>query len=448
MMQVFLYIFYFFLFSAVLYFLQSRNQFISKNSLFWAGWILKVSAGILLTSIYTYHYKNLNENDIYKYFGDGEKIYEILHENPVDYVKILFGIGNDNPEFTQKYYSRLDWWDRKYSSDLFNDSHLIIRFNAFVRIFSMGSIYIHTLFMNVLSFLGLLYFVKSLKYVFAIGRFSEILLLFWPSNLFWSSGLLKEAIVWAGIGSMMAGYFLFKQNFLKIIFSILGFLLIYFSKFYIAAFFLIMVAFLWTTVQYSVKQRLWLVYFVIAPVLIYVVADTMAFMLDLSGVKDFIIRQRNDFVTLAIQTKAKSTIDYVTFNSTLDLLAYLPKAFYHSLFYPFPFDAHNLFMLFYSMENIMMLVLIVSAIFIFIKYKSAIEPFLSFKQISLFYFCLAYSLGLLLVIGLTTPVAGAIFRYRSVILPFLLIPAAEILNYWLVSKKHKKYYEKFKEMDL
>jgi hypothetical protein len=38
------------------------------------------------------------------------------------------------------------------------------------------------------------------------------------------------------------------------------------------------------------------------------------------------------------------------------------------------------------------------------------------------YFCLFFSLSMLLMIGYTIPIIGAIVRYRSIYLPLLILP--------------------------
>jgi hypothetical protein len=117
--------------------------------------LLKVLAGTALWWIYTYHYTDRPNADVYKYFDSSKPMYDALWSRPQDFFRMLFGIGNDTPYFTETYYMKMDHWFRKYESNLYNDSHTMIRFNAVVRIFSGGHIHVHTVFAAFLAFTGM-----------------------------------------------------------------------------------------------------------------------------------------------------------------------------------------------------------------------------------------------------------------------------------------------------
>ena len=100
--------------------------------------LLKVAAGIALWAIYTFYYTDRSTADIYKYFDDSKVLFDALNEKPVDFLKMLFGIANDSPYFDAHYYTVMNHWYKEFESNLFNDAHTVIRFNAFVRLFSLG----------------------------------------------------------------------------------------------------------------------------------------------------------------------------------------------------------------------------------------------------------------------------------------------------------------------
>src|SRR5690606_25791459 len=116
--------------------------------------VLKVLFGTALWAVYTYIYPDRNTADIFKYFDDSFHMYKALGERPLDYVKMLFGIGNDTPEFMQRYYGHMNNWVRQYESNLYNDAHTIIRFNAAVRLISFGEFHVHTVVAALLSMVG------------------------------------------------------------------------------------------------------------------------------------------------------------------------------------------------------------------------------------------------------------------------------------------------------
>ena len=117
--------------------------------------LLKIFFGILFFLIYTYYYADRATADIYKYFDDSKVMYEAICKNPIGFFKMIVGIKNDNSYFDKMYYFHMNNWYRKYESNVFNDNHIIIRFNAIVRIFSFGYYQVHNVFINFYYFLKL-----------------------------------------------------------------------------------------------------------------------------------------------------------------------------------------------------------------------------------------------------------------------------------------------------
>ncbi len=165
--------------------------------------ILKILFGILLYLVYTFYYTNRSTADIYKYFDDSKVMFDALFTKPQDYFQMLFGIRNDTPYF-DVYYNQMNHWYREYDSNLYNDSHTIIRFNAVVRLFSMGVYNVHSVFMCFLSLLGLTAIYKTFIPVMkekSLLLFGAVFLI--PSVLFWGSGVLKEGLLFFGLGFLI-----------------------------------------------------------------------------------------------------------------------------------------------------------------------------------------------------------------------------------------------------
>lgn len=102
-----------------------------------ATFLLKILAGIILTLIYTHYYPTRNTADIFKYFDDSKVMYDAAFTNFTDFIKMLSGIGNDHTYFNEHYYNKMNWWYRQSAGNLYNDSHIIIRFNTLVRFFPL-----------------------------------------------------------------------------------------------------------------------------------------------------------------------------------------------------------------------------------------------------------------------------------------------------------------------
>jgi hypothetical protein len=90
----------------------------------------------------------------------------------------------------------------------------------------------------------------------------------------------------------------------------------------------------------------------------------------------------------------------------------IPQALKISMLLPWPWQLHSAMQAIYGAENIFVLFLILFALF-FIK-----RPILH-KDLVLF--CFTYSLMMLILIGLVSPILGGIERYKSVVIPFMFI---------------------------
>lgn len=199
--------------------------------------ILKILFGILLYLVYTFYYTDRSTADIYKYFDDSKVLFDALFTKPQDYFQMLFGIGNDTPYF-DVYYNQMNHWYREYDSNLYNDSHTIIRFNAIIRLFSMGVYNVHTVFMCFLSLLGLTAIYKTFIPVMkekSLLLFGAVFLI--PSVLFWGSGVLKEGLLFFGLGFLV--YYSHKViccewNLKSIFWILFSIVILALTKFYVA----------------------------------------------------------------------------------------------------------------------------------------------------------------------------------------------------------------------
>lgn len=187
----------------------SRWRFFRVGSIpvrwFQGVFLAKVLSGIVLTLVYTYYYTDRTTADIWKYFDDGLVMFSALSENPLDYLRMLFGILNDTPHF-DRYYSEMGHWYRPYGSQMANDTHTIIRFNAAVRLVSFGCYQVHAVWANFLGLIGLtgiLAFIRPLAAQRERWLFAGVFLMPWV--MFWGSGVLKEPLLLFGLGMLLYG---------------------------------------------------------------------------------------------------------------------------------------------------------------------------------------------------------------------------------------------------
>jgi len=137
--------------------------------------------------------------------------------------------------------------------------------------------------------------------------------------------------------------------------------------------------------------------------------------------------KQNDFVGLAQATQSGSLISEDLLKPTVpDILVHTPGAFYNTLVRPYIFEANSLIILLAAIENLFIFVMIIICL-IFSSRK------ISHK--SVFIFCLLFFTALYILTGLTTPVIGAMVRYKVPAMPFMMILLFMLLNSSKITEK-------------
>ena len=115
------------------------------------------------------------------------------------------------------------------------------------------------------------------------------------------------------------------------------------------------------------------------------------------------------------QSGSNIVIDSPSKNRILAVAGY----FYYTLFFPFFVNARGALQWIASLENLLIAISLV--VFLRGLFQNKQNPFAP-----VFFICLA--LGICLLIGATTPNSGAIFRYRSPVVIFIVISALYYLK--------------------
>lgn len=401
--------FYVLLFSIII--LKSRFFIFSGTSKYWfvAVFWAKVAMGTGMFYIYSSYYPDRSTADIFKYFDDSYYMTEALWSKPSDYFKMLFGVWNNSEYFNEMYYDKMNNWFRVYKSSMYNDSHAIIRFNAFVRIFSFGFFHVHTVFMSFLSLIGLTAFFKSIQMVTKqkpMLFFGVIFLT--PSVLFWSSGVLKEGIMFFALGIMLYGLVAIKEK--KTRHPLVWTLLILFLvpllfqvKFYVFACFSLG-AFGYALYHSRLMPRLCLNY-LIATVVVFFVGMNFHHFSPEFNLLDLIVTKQQDLMVLAQEENAGSLFELAPLQPSLfSLVKNAPEALINSLLRPFPWDASGALLWVGTIENLLVLGYLLVVLFFF---KQPVK-----SQLNMAILFLLFGILILLVVGWTTPISGALIRYK------------------------------------
>lgn len=165
-----------------------------------AVFVLKVLFGIGFWYIYTYYYPVRNQADIYKYFDDSKIMFDALPQHPADFFKMLVGIDN-SPYLDEEYYSKMQLWSPRFKHAVNLENHTMIRVSVLFRLFSMGLYQVHNVFINALSFAGLVALYKAfVGYVNGKSKLLFIAVFLVPTVLFWGSGVIRESFILFAMG--------------------------------------------------------------------------------------------------------------------------------------------------------------------------------------------------------------------------------------------------------
>jgi hypothetical protein len=171
---------------------------------------LKVAAGMVLGYIYTVYYPDRLKADTLKFFDDSKVIFDLLKTHPGQFLKIFTGLGSSSPELTPTYMQLNSWMYEEF----LNSNRMMIRIDILFRFLIPGNFYfVHVVFINFLSFTGLIYLYRMLAGATSLNRtLLYVLLFFPPSLLFWGSGLLKESILLLALGGFLYYYCLLMKK--------------------------------------------------------------------------------------------------------------------------------------------------------------------------------------------------------------------------------------------
>lgn len=323
-------------------------------------------------------------------------------------------IASDDSEELMPYLSKMNNWFPAERTSLYNDNRTVIRINAFLRLFSFGNYYTHLLFFLMFAFYGLTFIYKAFhRYLPGKKKLLFYIIFLTPSLLCWSSGILKEAPLFLAIGitmNILNKIFNKRTVWMHYLVLALCFLFLFHLKFYVALLLIPAITgylfILWKRGPHPIVKIFinYSLYFIAA-----VVWHSINWNWSLFTVLKW---KRRDFLGLAQLENAKSLIETGNLEDTpFSFILNIPQGFWNTLSRPYVWEVYSPILLPNAIENVLILVFIVLCI-VFGSVKH-------FKPIG--YFFLIFSVSLMTIIGMVTPILGSLVRYKIPALPFLLI---------------------------
>jgi len=164
-----------------------------------AGFVIKVAVGMFFLYIYSYHY-GVGEltADPSAFMVESKILNTTFYESPGAYLRFLTGL--DTKALVAQYLSETTQWDAG-SSKWFNDTRNLLRLHSLIHFISFNQTAIHLFVVSFISLLGLRFITLAIiPYTQLKTTVVFLALLLMPNALFWSSGLLKEPLIYFSIG--------------------------------------------------------------------------------------------------------------------------------------------------------------------------------------------------------------------------------------------------------
>jgi len=372
------------------------------TGIFWLGLIVKLVMGSALGLVYLYYY---TANDTWLFFQDANALADFGKKDIVSYFEFLFN----------------DVAQNDLTNQLVNNQERSIFLIKIMSVFSWiggNSYWVSASWFSFISFLAAWYlFLIVAKQFEHSWCAAAVAFLFFPSVVFWSSGLVKETLALAGIyfisGLFLKFIFDQKAKWFEWLLALYGFWIAWNLKYYWTAIF---GAVLFTHVLiYVLSKRSAFIqqYKIVVWVMSFVVLCGAVSLLHpnfyLSRFLEVLITNHNDFVRISDDS---GLIHYYQLEAWWgSVILNAPWALFSGLLRPFFWEASGLMALLASLENLLITLLLITAVSRVFKVTTNRLLLLS---------VLMYIVLLCIFLALSTPNLGSLSRYRVGFLPFLI----------------------------
>jgi len=376
------------------------------------AFLLKIMAGFGLYWLYTVHYPIRSNADIFKYFDDSEVLFSSFAESKKHFFQMLFGVDCEGQEFRELYYDKMNNWYKTYDSHVFNNNRTMIRINGLMRFVSNGSYHIHSIIMSFVGLIGLTLLLRAFKtVVHEYKTIAIVLVLLLPSTLLWTSGDLKEPMLFLFLGGAIWSMKNLKSPkwWLYLLIFACCLCLIFITKYYVLV--ALLPAMLAYISGFWIRKRIPARY-VTAILLCVIGAIVFSYIKPDLHFAGLIGGKRNDMVRHAQEMDANSLFDSkIIEREWTAVLSITPKALWNAIIQPIPTKTSSTLHIIAFAENIFVLFFLATCI-IFRRAGPDKEAI---------WLITVYVLTLYIILGLSTPVSGALVRYKTPGLPMLMI---------------------------
>lgn len=365
------------------------------------------------------------------YFPEGVNIQKMIIKDPSQ-IGVLFRKGEDFDQSKLTTIANAGYFTAE-------SNFMVVRFVTIFSFFAFGQYLAINLFFAMVAFSGIWRLYRFFYEQYShLGKQLAIAILFLPTFLFWSSGILKDSLCIGAMGwitySLYAIFFARRRiirNTLIVLFF--GWLLAMLKVY-------ILVAYLPFLILYLILSNLRLVRNKLARallVLIFLTASFAGFFRATENITEALGKFAGEGITESIKSyqeryAAQENFSESNFSlgvefdgSVMSLVKIAPAAVVATLYRPFIWESKKLSTLMSSLESLAMMLFT-----LYVLLKAGIFGSLkAFIKSPMIMYCLMFSLVFAIFVGSTTLNFGSLVRYKIPCLPFYLIALFLILDY-------------------
>ena len=382
------------------------------HKLFWPALLVKCMAGIALGVIYSTYY---DPSDTFIFFKLASDQADIGRNDFSAWINILFAKedGFFLGEYRTVFFSKI---------------------TSVLALLTGNNYWVSSLYYSLLSFFGAWYLSNTIARLFPGVKSAAVLaFLFFPSVVFWSSGIIKESIAMAALFFLAALFLKLwvreRISIISIVVAVLAIIVIFKLKYYYLAAFLPVTLSSLIVKRVSEKFKLTKPAYIIGMFIVVLAIGFSAVTLlhpNFSPAKVLHVITFNNKVFMDV-CSPEDVIHYYQLEPTWgSMLINSPWALLSGLYRPFVWEANTVFKFIAGLENFVLLIMtILSFRYLKTLFRSA--------EWLLIFAVLLYCSILSIFLSLSTPNFGTLTRYDAGYLPFfaLIVFNQPFVNKWL-----------------
>jgi len=392
--------------------------------LYFAGFAYKVVFSYLFALVYFFYYGG---GDTIAYFSNGLIMQRLFIDNPAGFFRLFLAPSISWEDYFTYFNNYTGYPEMSLSAKANN--HMVVKVSTLLNIAGLNNFFATSMVFGAIAYQFVWKFYRSFcSIVPGREKILGFVFLFFPSFVFWSSGIMKDTICVAAIAELVYVFyhgFIRRERKLRYLFSALVcmYLLFVIKPYLLLALvpgFLFWGPFTWLR---SLKSPL--LRFLFFPFII-LISGAGIYLFFRQGLESSSLGSTDEALRYASVVQqdliradqyGENFIDIGAFDPTFSgVLSKVPIAVSVGLFMPFLWQARNPVMFMSGLENTFLLLMTLYFLFRTRIYGIFVYTFAN----PVLLFCITFSLATAFIVGLTTANFGALVRYKIPLLPFFI----------------------------